>query len=294
MVTVLQWLAFFVPVAGIGAGCVWLFWQHTAAALGEQVRTLEPPAGVALSPVARHAIFEELYRRRRAGCRAAVGGYAICIAACHPMYAPDRLSDAAGGAAFGLAVLSGFAAGETYAATRSAHKSRPPRRMTTLSPREPSTYLSDAQRISQFALLPALAAGCIALTVGVVTTDGPVWSTVAAVACWSWLVLAVALLLAQRSVLAQPPTLTDEDDVLVREYVTATAVQQLHRGLWLVGLLAYTVSAGFLLGPAPRLTYLLATYLPVVAVMVAAQRLPKLLHRPDPVWHFARVSGSPV
>lgn len=292
MVDVLQWLAYTALMSAIGIGFLWFFWTNMSAAVGDQVRKLEPPGGVALGPAARHAIFEELYRRRRTGFRTAAVLYVLVIVAFHPMYTPDRLSDEAYVVAWGVALLGGFSLGEAYAATRAARTARSARRLAMLAPRGARTYLPAYERAAQIALVCALPPVTVVLTIAAVATDPAGWVAYAAYVCWAWLLAAAAALAGQRWVLAQPPPLGEADAVVVREYVTAVAMQQLHRAIWMAGLLAYITAVGYALGAQPTSAELVVGYGPPAAIVGGIIGLWRWRHLPDPTWHFARTTES--
>lgn len=294
MVDVLQWLTYSLAISAIGLGFLWFFWTSMSASLGEDVRKLEPPHGVELGPVERHAIFEELYRRRRMGIRTAAVVYVLVIVALHPMYTPDRLSDGAYAAAWGVALLGGHAIGETYAATRAARTTRPDRRLATLTPRNGATYLPAFERVAQLVLVCVLPPATAVLTVATVATDPAAWVTYAAYVCWAWLIATVAALAGQRWVLAQTPPLDDDRALIVREYVTATAMQQLHKVIWVAGLLAYITTVGYALGAEPTGPELVVGYAPAAAILFGVIGLWRWRELPDPTWHFARAAGSPA
>ena len=288
MVEVLHWLAFAVPVTAMGVGCVWAFGQQSLSAVGEQVRRLDPPDGVTLTPIVRHAIGEELYRRRHLGTRTALVVCALAVVAFHPMYAPESLSH---GPMFGVSILGGLIIGETYAAT---HAARMPaeRRVAALTPRHASTYLSTAQRIAQVALPVTLATVVVSLLVDARTASAPSWVVPATYACGVWFALSCALLGAQRWVRAQPLPVGDEDAVIVREYVTATAIQQLHKAIWATGMIVYMTVVGYTLGLDADFSLLLVAITPPVAVWFGTARYRRWRHLPDPVWNFARTGSS--
>lgn len=294
MLDALKWLAYAVPVSAIGIGCLWAFSTQMSSTLGEQVRKLQPPYGVRLAPASRQAIFDELYRRRRHGFRVAVVFYVLVIVAFHPMYAPDRLSDESHAAAWSGALLFGFAIGETYAAATAARTPRPVRRLASLTPRSASTYLAPFERIAQGGLLCALVSATAFLTIATVSIEQAAWMTYALWVSWAWLLATLGAIGAQRWVLAQPPPLDDERDLIVREYVTASAMQQLHKAIWCSGLLAYSYAIGYALGSQPTGAELAIGYGPPVAVLFGVIGLWRWRQLPDPVWHFARTSGSPA
>ncbi|UYM03883.1 hypothetical protein [Solicola gregarius] len=292
MVMVLQWLVYTVLMSAIGLACIWFFWTNLAAKTGEEVSGLRPPADLRLDPGARHAIFDELYWRRRAGFRAAAIVYVLVTIAFHPMYVSDRLSDAARPAAWGIALFLGFMIGETYAATGAARTPRAAHRVATLAPRDAATYLSPFERTAQATLLGTLAAAAVPLSVDAARMDEPGWVMYAVYVVWAWLSIGVACLLAQRWVLAQTPPLDDSRRLVVREYVTASAIQQLHKALWLSAPLAYVTAVAFALGPMPSGGELVAAYGPVALVVGAFLCYRRWRQLPDPVWHFARTTGS--
>lgn len=294
MIDVLAWLAYTVLVSAFGGAAVWYFWTNLAAKTGQEVSDLRPPSGVRLDPAARHAIFEELCARRRTSARVVVIAYVLLVIAFHPMYAPDAVSTAGMGTAFGLALLGGVTIGESYAATRAARSRRPERRHAPLSPREVSTYLSPAERYAQLSLPYVLAAVATSLTITVLTTDAPTWLLATTYACWAWLCATLIAVVAQRWVLAQPPPLEGEQDLLVREYVTASAMQQLHRAIWLSGIMAYLVVAGYLMGSRASTEEILLGYGPPGLALLGILGYRRWRRLPDPVWHFARVTGIPA
>ncbi|UPK76018.1 hypothetical protein MU582_05100 [Nocardioidaceae bacterium SCSIO 66511] len=292
MVEVLKWLTYTVAMSAVGIAVLWAFWTRTSAGVGEQVRKLTPPEGVRLDAASRHAIFEELYERRRTGFHASIVVYVVLIIATHPMYLPDRLSDSAHSVAWGVALFSGYALGEVYAATRAAREPRTTHRVATLSPRSAATYLSPLERFAQCALLALLAVGAVALTVEAIAGDEPTWAMYAMVVCWIWLIAAVAAVTAQRWVLAQPPPLDGDRSLIVREYVTAYAMQQLHKAIWISGGLAYITAVSAALGPMPTGAELLAGYAPIALAFAAVLGYRHWRQVPDPVWHFARTETS--
>ena len=294
MLDVLRWFAYAVPISAIGIGCLWALWTNVGAKTGEDVRNLRPPHGVTLDEAARQAIFAELYRRRRAGFRAAGVAYVLVVAALHPMYVPERLSDTTGGVAWGIGVLGGFVVGETYAATRAARLPRSAHRVAMLSPRDAATYLAPLERISQVVLTCVLATAAISLTLDVATTAAPAWVTYAMYVCWAWLATTLGVLAGQRWVLAQLPPLDDERRVLVREYATASAMQQLHKAIWAAGGIAYVTAVAIAIGPIATNGELVAAYGPLLALVGAVVGYRRWRQLPDPVWHFARATGSPT
>ena len=292
MVEILKWLTYTVAMSAIGIAVLWAFWTRTSAGVGEQVRELTPPEGVRLDAASRHAIFEELYERRRTGFHASIVVYVLLIIATHPMYLPERISDSAHSVAWGVALFSGYALGEVYAATRAAREPRKAQRVATLSPRDAATYLSLPELFAQRALLALLAIGAAALTVEAITANEPTWATYAMFVCWVWLIAAGAAVTAQRWVLAQPPPLDDGRSLIVREYVTASAMQQLHKAIWLSGGLAYITAVAVALGPMPTGAELLAWYAPIALAFAAVLGYRHWRQLPDPVWHFARTEVS--
>ena len=194
--------------------------------------------------------------------------------------------------AYPIALFGGLTIGETYVATLAARRPQTSRRTASLSPRSAATYLSTAQRLLQIGLL-VLTAGASVLLLDLTLTRDDAWAAPATIAATVWLAGVCAALAAQRLVLAAPVPLED-DRRLVREFATASAMQLLHRFTWGLGGLLYCVGAAIMLGPAPDLGPMLAAYLPPAGVAAIVHGIRRTLNRPDPLWQFARVGGSPA
>lgn len=289
-ITVLQWSAYFVPMSALGVGFTYWLLTLVPTAAAREMRKHAAPPGVTVDPVSAQAIHDELDRRMRAGAYAGGAVYCLVVAALHPMYAPERLTDAVGGMAWFICLAAGFVIGETYVATRAAAAGRPARRVATLTPRNAREYLSTSQRILQAGLLAGTLVGAVALTLVVIATEEPAWTVPAMYGGWVWFAGNSIVLAAQRHVLARPSPIDGDRTALVREFVTANAMQLLHRTTWLLGLFVYTTATTYAVG-STDLTPMLIEMAPVAAIALAAYWLPRLLHRPDPFWHFAR-AGS--